>query len=272
MERPMNWWIRGFLLFAAVQGFGIGLTGLFIPSEMQIPLRISPLNTRFVAALYLAGGIGVLLAAFGRRRSEARLFVVGFGLVTLLILIVTLLHWSDFMADPLPHRVVWMFDYLVDPLLALLLTQVTGLWPPARGVRHGLTPLLSVQAVLFGGLGLVLLLAPDVASAYWPWALPALLAQVYACFFLAFAVGAAQAARETSSGAIQTFVIVSLGLSLLVLLASALHFDRFKPEPVTLIWFAAFGLGVLAFAGALLIHRRSSAGHSSLRTAVIESS
>ena len=69
----MNWWIRGYLLFAAAQGFGIGITGMVVPAEMQIPLRITPLNARFVAALYVAGGIGVILAALARRRSEARL-------------------------------------------------------------------------------------------------------------------------------------------------------------------------------------------------------
>src|SRR5205823_11831291 len=104
MDRPMNWWIRGFLLFAAVQGLGIGLTGLLFPSEMQIPLRLSPLNARFVAALYLAGALGVLLAAFRPRRADARLFVIAFGAATLLILIITLLHWSEFMSDELPHR------------------------------------------------------------------------------------------------------------------------------------------------------------------------
>src|ERR1700682_1882439 len=129
MDRPMTWWIRAYLLFAAVQGFGIGLTGLIAPSEMQIPLRISPLNSRFVAALYIGGGVGVLLAAFSRRRSEARLFVFGFGLVTGLILVLTLLHWSDFMADPLPHRPVWIFDYVVDPLLAVLLVVFADMLP-----------------------------------------------------------------------------------------------------------------------------------------------
>src|SRR5258707_5928850 len=115
MERPVTWWIRGYLLFAAVQGFGIGLTGLIAPSEMQIPLRMTPLNSRFVAALYVAGGIGVILAALSKRRSEARLFVVGFGVATLLVLILTLLHWSDFMGDPLPHRAGVIFVYVVDP-------------------------------------------------------------------------------------------------------------------------------------------------------------
>ncbi len=262
MERPMNWWIRGYLVFAAVQGLGIGLTGLFFPSEMQIPLRITPLNARFDSALYIAGGIGVLLAARARYRPQARLFVVGFGFATLLILIVTLLHWSDFMADPLPHRAVWMFDYIVDPLIALLMIPLARLWPPARGTRHRLTPLLIVQAVLFGVLGLVLLLAPNLAAAYWPWTLPPVLGQLYAAFVLTFAIGAAQAARETSAGAVQDFVAASLVLSVLVLIVSALHVDRFKPEPVTVIWFAAFGLGAVVFALALAIQRRSMAWSS----------
>src|SRR4051794_25041927 len=132
----MPWWIRAYLGFAAIQGLGIGLTGLLLPGEMQIPLRISPLNSRFVAALYVAGGVGVLWGAIrARRRWEPRLFVLGFGLATGLILVVTLRHWSDFMGDPLPHRPVWIFDYVADPLLALLLVPLAGLWP-AFGERH----------------------------------------------------------------------------------------------------------------------------------------
>src|SRR5216683_2658926 len=259
MERPLTWSIRGYLLFAAVQGFGIGLTGLIMPPEMQIPLRTTPLNLRFVAALYVAGGIGVILAAVAKRRSEAHLFVVGFGVATLLILILTLLHWSDFMADPLPHRAVWIFVYVVDPLVALVMVPLAGLWPPANGQRHALTRLLMVQAVLFGLLGLVLLFKPDVAAAYWPWTLPPLLGQLYACFILTFAIGAALGARETSPRAIRDFLLASLGLTVLVLIASLLHFDRFKPEPVTVIWFGAFGLGAVAFAVALVMQRRSTA-------------
>jgi len=230
---------------------------LIAPAEMQIPLRITPLNTRFVAALYVAGGIGVLLAALSRRRSEARLFVVGFGVATGLIMVVTAIHWSDFMGDGLPHRPVWIFDYVVDPLLAVALVVFAGLAPPAHGVRHGLTPLLLAQAVVFGALGLLLLFAPDVGAAFWPWTLPPVLGQVYGCFLLTFSVGAAQAARETSARAIRDFLIASLGLSLLVLLASALHLDRFKAEPVTGVWFVAFALMAVAFGVGLAAQGRA---------------
>jgi hypothetical protein len=248
---PMTWWLRAYLVFASVQGIGIGLTGMLLPPEMQIPLRISPLNARFVAALYLAGGIGTLLAAFARRRSEVRIFVIGFGLATGMILVLTIAHWAEFMADPLPHRAVWIFDYVTDPALAVLVVPLARLWPTRLGVRHALSPLFVVQAAVFALLGGLLVLVPDAVATVWPWVLPPLLGQLYGCFFLTYALGAALAARDTEARAISIFMASTLALMLLVLVASVLHIDRFKPEPVTWVWFAAFGLGAVVFAAAL---------------------
>jgi hypothetical protein len=251
----MPWWIRAYLVFAAVQGFGIGLTGLFAPAEMQIPLRITPLNARFVAALYIAGGVGVAWAVFSRRRAEARLFVIGFALATGLIMGLTALHWSEFLGDGLPHRPVWLFDYLVDPAVGVIIIAITGFWGLGVGARHRLSVLFLIQAIVFGAVGLALLVAPDALAAAWPWALPPLLGQLYACFFLTFGVCAFIATRETEPRAIRGFVLSSLALVLLVLVASILHLDRFKAEPVTWLWFAAFILAACAFAGALLVYR-----------------
>jgi hypothetical protein len=253
----MPWWVRAYLAFAAVQGLGIGLTGLIVPAEMQIPLRISPLNARFVAALYVAGGVGVLWAAFARSRGEARLFVISFAAATTLILILTVLHWSEFMADDLPHRPIWIFDYVVDPVLGVLVVSAAGFitWRPRAAATHRLTALFLVEAAIFAALGVALLVAPDAVAAAWPWSLPPLLGQLYACFFLTFALGAALAARETEARAIAGFAGSSLTLMVLVLLASAIHLDRFKPEPVTWVWFAAFGVGACALGLALLLQR-----------------
>ncbi len=251
MQRWLDWAIRGYLVFAAVQAFGIGLTGLIVPTEMQIPLRLTPLNFRFVAALYVAGGVGILLALFAPRRVQTRLMCVGFGLATLLILCLTILHWSDFMGDDLPHREIWIFVYVADPLLALILVPLAGLWPPRPGARHALSPILWVEAAIFGALAFALLLAPDAVAGYWPWALPPVAGQLYACFILTFAIGAVLAARETEPRVIRDFVIASLSLCVLVLLASVLHLDRFKPPPISVAWFALFGLGALIFAVAL---------------------
>jgi hypothetical protein len=251
VQRWLDWAIGAYLLFAAIQAFGIGMTGLIVPTEMQIPLRLTPLNARFVAALYVAGGVGVVLALFAPRRECKRLMCVGFGVATLLILCLTVLHWPDFMDDNLPHRPVWMFVYVADPLLALLVVPLAGLWPPHTGNRHSLTLLLWVEAALLGMLALVLLLAPEAAAAYWPWALPPVAGQLYACFVLTFAIGAVLAARETDPRAIRDFLIASLSLCVLVLLASVLHLDRFKTAPSSAVWFALFGCGALVFGWAV---------------------
>jgi hypothetical protein len=246
----MRWWIRAYLGFAAFQGLGIGLTGLFLPAEMQIPLRLTPLNARFVAALYVAGGIGVLWAAFAKRKEETRLFVLAFAIATAMILVLTLLHWSDFMGDGLPHRAVWIFVYVADPLLGPLVIVAAGL-VAGHGRRHSLSTILIVEAAIFGVLGIALLFAPEAVATRWPWNLPPLVGQLYACFFLTFAIGAAFAARETQRKAISGFLVSSLALVALALLASVLHVDRFKPEPVTWVWFGALAMGVVAFSLAL---------------------
>jgi hypothetical protein len=256
MGVPMTWWMRAYLLFAAVQGLGIGLTGLFDPAEMQIPLRLTPLNERFAASLYVAGALGMLLVAFRKRQLEARLFVIAFGVATALILALTLLHWDDFMAADLPHRPVWIFDYVVDPLLAVVIIVAARLLPIRDWTRFALTPLFIVEAVVFGLLGAVMLFAPSLAAAAWPWALPPVAGQLYACFFVTFAVGAALAAGETQPAPRFLFALSTLTLCVLVLIVSAIHLDRFKPEPVSWLWFGAYSVGVVAFAAALIELRR----------------
>ncbi|MBV9356267.1 MAG: hypothetical protein JO023_12160 [Chloroflexi bacterium] len=255
MGAAMTWWMRTYLLFAALQGLGIGLTGLFSPAEMQIPLRLTPLNDRFAASLYVAGALGMLLVAFRKRQREARLFVIGFGLATALILVLTLLHWDDFMAADLPHRPVWMFDYVVDPVLAVIIIVAARLLPIRDWRPWVLTPLFVIEAVLFGVLGVVMLLAPALAVSAWPWTLPPLAGQLYACFFITFAVGAGLAGGETQPWPRVIFALSTLALCLLVLIVSLVHVDRFKPEPVTWLWFGAYAVGAVAFAAALFESR-----------------
>jgi hypothetical protein len=258
MDAPMTWWMRAYLLFAAAQGLGIGLTGLFDPAEMQIPLRLTPLNDRFAASLYVAGALGMLLVAFRKRQLEARLFVIAFGVATGLILALTLLHWDDFMGADLPHRPVWIFDYVVDPVLAVVIILAARLLPIHDWTRYALTPLFAVEAVVFGALGAVMLFAPSVAAGAWPWVLPPVAGQLYACFFVTFALGAALAAGETQPAPRAIFALSTFTLCVLVLIISLVHLDRFEPELVTWIWFGAYAIGAVAFAGAVFELRRDA--------------
>ena len=90
--------------------------------------------------------------------------------------------------------------------------------------------------------------------------------QVYGCFFITFAVGAALAAIESERRAVTAFIASSLLLTLLVLVVSGVHIDRFKPEPVTWLWFAAFAAATVAFAYALATARTSPARRTSRKS------
>jgi hypothetical protein len=70
---------------------------------------------------------------------------------------------------------------------------------------------------------------------------------LYACFLVTFGVGAILAARESEPRAVRDFLGASLALCVLVLVASAIHLDRFKPEPVSVVWFAGFAVLAVAF-------------------------
>jgi hypothetical protein len=59
--RAMPLWLRVFLLLNVVQDFAIGASGMASPAHITIPLEdVSPLNARFIAALYIGGGIAIL--------------------------------------------------------------------------------------------------------------------------------------------------------------------------------------------------------------------
>jgi len=242
-----RWWLRAYLLLGAAQGLFLGATGLVVPAELQVPLRLSPLNARFVAALYFSAALGLLLSAFARRRVDTRIFVFCFGLATTLILGVTLLHWPDFMAAGLPHRPLWIFAYVVDPPLAALIIWAAHLWP-GPAARQPLAPLFWTLAAVLGVTGALLLFAPAAAAALWPWTLPPVLAQVYGGFFLAFCLAGVLAAREAPGAGVRNVCLACLTLFGLSLAASLAHLDRFRPGPPSLLWFAILGLGVLAFA------------------------
>ncbi len=251
METAVPWWLRAYFLFATLQLGALGVTGFVSPDDIQIPLRMTPLNVRFVAALYLTSAVAVLLAALSRRRAEARLFALGFAFGTLVITLQIFVRWNDYMAPTLPHREGFLGAYLLDLALALVVVPTAGYLTIPPRARNRLTPLFLVEATTFAVVGVVLLVAPNLAAKVWPWALPSVLSQLYAAFFLSLALGAFLAAGEAQPRAIRSFTLTSFALTVFVLVASLLHLPRFKPEPVTWVWFAVFGVGAVAFATAL---------------------
>lgn len=104
----------------------------------MIPLKgLSPFNARFIAALYLGGGVIILIVAFVRRAADARIALYAFFTITALVLVMTFAYWEAFTTDGVPW--VWLVTYLVDPLLAPLALVTLGLIGPAEPGWHRLT-------------------------------------------------------------------------------------------------------------------------------------
>ena len=258
--RPVPWWLRAYLLLGTAQGLAIGLTGFFTPAHVVgFPLHTTPLNTRFVASFYLAGAVGLGLSGMARHSIDTRVFVAGFAVVTSLLLLATLMYWSDFTANGVPYP--WLISYIVDPVVGAFALWSLDLARPAVPGTHRLSGIFGAILAVFGILGVILLFFPDTAVAHWPWKLTAILARVYAAIFIAFALGAGLAAFERRRQAVLPFTLSALTLVVLIALASLIHRDRFVSGPAPWIWGVGLGLGiaVLTLAGASLLRPRAMA-------------
>ena len=247
--RPIPLWLRALFLINVVLLAPQGI-GLFSPGNIPFPVSVSPLNARFIGALYLAAAVGMVLSALGDDLADIRIFLFGFAVIALLVLVVTFAYWSDFAATRVP--VVWLATYVVDPVAAAAALVALRPLRPARPGAHRLTMLLVLESALFGVLGIVLVVIPGMATLIWPWKITVLLARVYGAFLLAFAVGALLAASEARPAAILPTVASTAAFAALSLIASSLHLDRFTPVLASGIWFGILALTLVAFAAALV--------------------
>ncbi len=246
MDRPLPTWLRLILVFVAFQAELLVLV-LFQPDWVKffVPFAATPLNARFIAALYVSLGLGVLLAAFAGQYRAARLVLIGVGLAPALQFLMTLPRLGQLS----PFPTFWMLFYLVDPLLVLFTFWKLGWRDSPAGGSSPLAPLWFGQSIIFGIGGIVLLVLPQPAIALWPWGMTEPLAQLYSMFFISISLISVLAARERRWASVQLVVFMLGALAVLVLVASALHLDRFKPGPGTAIWFAFFVLEALTFGG-----------------------
>jgi hypothetical protein len=252
MERSLSPWLRAFFLLVTLQALVVA-AGVVWPALIPrlLPWDASPLNARFIAALYAMGALSALLCLVAGRYAEARITLIEIGLVTLLLLLITLPRLGEFVA-PRPLPLGWLLSYTADPLLAaLLLWRMRGHDRAPAGASP-LALVLIAYAAALGVIGMVLLALPGLAARIWPWELPAVLGQLYSVFFLGMAACAALAAREPRWAGVRIYLIANLFLIVLVLVVSLLHIERFRAGPATLIWFGFCLIAAAGFARALL--------------------
>jgi hypothetical protein len=214
------------------------------------PLLTTPLNVRFAAAFYLAGALGLILSAAARSAVDARIFVVGFIVVTSLLLVSTIWYWDDFTVHGTPWP--WLLSYIVEPLIGVFVIAHLRLRAPAEPGRHRWSLLFRLQAGVFGVVGILLLAVPSTVAEHWPWALTSVLGRVYAAIFLAYAVAAVLAAGERRAEAIRPFAASSLCFLAGAAVASLIHHDRLVSGAPTIVWVACLAIGIVALGAAAL--------------------
>lgn len=254
MNRSLPLWLRGFFLLVTIQALIVAV-GIVQPTLIPrlLPWDASPFNARFIAALYAMGCLSALLCLLAQRYTEVRITLIEIGLVTLLLLLITLPRLGEFTA-PRAFPIGWVLSYTIDPLLvALLLWLMRGRGRTAAG-RNAFTPMFAIYAIVLGAVGIILLALPALAAQLWPWELPEVLGQIYSAFFLGIAACAALAAREPRWEGIRIYTIAQLFLLVLVTGVSVVHINRFRAGPATWIWFAGCVIGAGAFAAVLLRH------------------
>jgi hypothetical protein len=252
MGHPLPIWLRAFFLLIAIQALVVA-AGIVWPSliPLLVPWEASPLNARFIGALYAMGALSALLCLNARHYAEVRIILVEIGLITLLVLLITLLRLGEF-APPRAFPIGWLISYAADPLLAALLLWLMRGRDQLPSGRGPLAPLFAVYAAALGLVGLALLGLPALAARMWPWQLSEALGQLYSAFFLGLAVCAWLAAREPRWEGVRLYLAANLALAVLVIVVSLLNADRFNGGIATWVWYAFWLAWAAASTSALL--------------------
>lgn len=199
--------------------------GLLIAHPLVVsiwPWSLAPFNLRFLGALYTAALLAAFLQSWFGRWAPGRTVTTMIFVFTLVVTVCSFLHWARF--DPAKAEVwVWFALYI-----GVCLNAGAHLWwyrrVPAAGSAPASRPraVLLAQALVLGGYGVALLIAPEPAARLWPWQIDDFHAQLYSVTFLTPAAGALCLLRSATRIDWFTLGITQLAWGVLPILALVL--------------------------------------------------
>jgi hypothetical protein len=196
----------------------------------------SPTSAVFLGACYWSA-LGLEIgAARAQQWYRARIAAPAVLVFTVATLAVTIDHFDKLHLDhdlPLPTRAVtwaWLAIYTIVPVVMTVGLVVqkrlpTGAPPPSRlpGVVRAV---LTALAVLFIGLGLALLLAPDWADGAWPWNLTSLTTGLVGAWLLGLGTAAAHGRLLDDRDSLRPLAITGVAFGALQAVALTRHGDE----------------------------------------------
>ena len=255
MAQPLPRWLRAIFVLVAAQA--LLLVAAFIQPpliSLLVPWPASPLNARFIAAIYTALGLGVLLCSVARSFREVRIVLFGIGFATALLFLLTLYRMIVFPGELTKFPLFWMLFYFIDPLLVAFSFWRLGGRDKAPSESNPLALIWVIQAVILGACGLLLLFFPGFAISIWPWAMTVQLSQLYSGFAISLCIVSVMAVREPRWEGVRLLAFIFATLAVLVLIVSIVHIGRFKNDISTVIWFVFFAAEAIVFGGLLISH------------------
>jgi hypothetical protein len=243
---------RALFAVICVAAMFVAYLGLFRPEQMDKSFtwaELPPLHARFVGVSYLFGGVYMIGCLLATHRSQVSPALPAIGIFTSLLLLVTLLNLEAFDFDLGPVW-GWTVSYVVYPILAFTLAWVyRHRGNPVDGppLEPWARAFLQVQAVVFGVLGLALLMFRETMVDVWPWPITTGLAQFYGGPFLAYAFCSWAYARRHAWVETAPIVPAMLSFTAGTLIVSSMHGELFSAGDVAdWVWFVGFGFATLA--------------------------
>jgi hypothetical protein len=226
---------------------GLGL--LLYPPIMEPfwPWPLAPFNLRYLGGLYTAALVAAFLQAWCGRWSPARVVTPMIFIFTLVVTVYSFVHLDRFDLRRL-EAWIWFILYIgvcTNAGIHIWLYRKRPLPQPSSRPRGALRTALWGVTIVLGTYGLSLLLAPTVASWFWPWKLDTFHAHLYSVTFLTPALGAWVLLRGTTRNEQQTLGLTLAAWGLMPILALILadatvkrvHWDLAN----TWMWLVLFG-------------------------------
>ncbi|MGZ8763419.1 MAG: hypothetical protein ACXW2Y_08860 [Acidimicrobiia bacterium] len=269
VTRGVTVWERIYFGVIALAALFVAYLGFFEPAEMDADFTwafLPPLHARFVASLYLFGGVYMAGCLFARYRAQVQPGPIAVVIFTSLLLLITLLNPKAFDYDLAPPW-VWTMSYVIYPILGIILAWFTRgpASTPGVALPRWAQTFLVVQAVVFAIAGVALLTAPGMMVDLWPWPITKGLAQFYGGPFVAYAYCSWAYSRRETWTEVKTIVPAMFAFTFATVVVSLVHRELFSASDLsTWVWFAVFGGAtvVLMAMGASMIMADRSTPHA----------
>jgi hypothetical protein len=258
-----------FAYIVTVIEFGVlcaATLGLFFLPEIARPLwpwTIAPFNTRFMGAVYAGSAIAAVTAVIGKRWHPARLVLIMVLVFSAYVDVLSFLYLPQFDFSKWATW-LWFIFYLFLPINATYF-----LWKFRDQPKVDPIPLSVTSHMALMGIGIVLtlytlalLIAPLAATSFWPWAIDAFHARMYAAMFLGAGVGSIVVSLGAPASEMLTVALGEIGFALfsiagLVIVDLEMHKVNWSLAG-TWLWLAMFIAIFSAGLLGLVLARRST--------------